>query len=91
MQRFRGGKAAWKREVKPARRLKTTALPAGALRMLEAAHADVAEPVDARDLKSLGGNPVRVQIPPSAPQQNRGLRKRYAATGGDSLRPASVK
>src|SRR5262249_29005711 len=25
------------------------------------------ETVDARDLKSLGGNPVRVQVPPSAP------------------------
>src|SRR6266566_7943185 len=37
--------------------------PAGA----RSSHADVAEPVDARDLKSLGGNPVRVQLPPSAP------------------------
>src|SRR4029077_11726526 len=28
------------------------------------------ETVDARDLKSLGGNPVRVQVPPSAPTAN---------------------
>jgi hypothetical protein len=30
-------------------------------------HADVAELVDARDLKSLDGNVVRVRFPPSAP------------------------
>jgi hypothetical protein len=29
------------------------------------------ETVDARDLKSLGGNPVRVQVPPSAPTAER--------------------
>jgi hypothetical protein len=31
------------------------------------AHADVAEPVDARDLKSCGRKAVRVRVPPSAP------------------------
>ena len=30
-------------------------------------HADVAEPVDATDLKSVEGNLVGVQVPPSAP------------------------
>jgi hypothetical protein len=45
-------------------------ISADAPRMLEASHADVAEPVDARDLKSLGGNPVRVQLPPSAPRMS---------------------
>lgn len=32
-----------------------------------ALHADVAEPVDATDLKSVEGNLVGVQVPPSAP------------------------
>jgi hypothetical protein len=32
------------------------------------ASADVAEPVDATDLKSVGGNLVRVRFPPSAPR-----------------------
>ena len=31
-------------------------------------HADVAELVDARDLKSLDGNVVRVRVPPPAPR-----------------------
>ena len=35
--------------------------------MLQPARADVAELVDARDLKSLDGNVVRVRFPPSAP------------------------
>ncbi len=30
-------------------------------------HADVAEPVDATDLKSVEGNLVGVRVPPSAP------------------------
>src|SRR5215831_5601334 len=33
-------------------------------------NADVAEPVDATDLKSVGGNLVRVRVPPSAPLKN---------------------
>jgi hypothetical protein len=34
---------------------------------MEIKHADVAELVDARDLKSLDGNVVRVRVPPPAP------------------------
>jgi hypothetical protein len=33
-------------------------------------HADVAELVDARDLKSLDGNVVRVRVPPPAPAKS---------------------
>ena len=33
--------------------------------------ADVAELVDARDLKSLDGNVVRVRVPPPAPEETR--------------------
>ncbi len=52
--------------------MKNPALPAAATPVLQAPDADVAEPVDARDLKSLGGNPVRVRVPPSAPTETRG-------------------
>ena len=36
-------------------------------------NADVAEPVDATDLKSVEGNLVRVRVPPSAPLKINGL------------------
>jgi hypothetical protein len=35
---------------------------------MEINNADVAELVDARDLKSLDGNVVRVRVPPPAPR-----------------------
>jgi hypothetical protein len=34
-------------------------------------YADVAELVDARDLKSLDGNVVRVRVPPPAPSRSK--------------------
>ena len=42
-------------------------LSVGAKAVLQGRRADVAELVDARDLKSLDGNVVRVRFPPSAP------------------------
>src|SRR5262249_40717247 len=38
--------------------------------VLQGPHADVAELVDARDLKSFDGTVVRVRFPPSAPPHN---------------------
>src|SRR5262249_5655785 len=37
--------------------------------------ADVAELVDARDLKSLDGNVVRVRVPPPAPSWHRSMKE----------------
>jgi hypothetical protein len=42
-------------------------------------NADVAEPVDATDLKSVEGNLVRVRVPPSAPSRQKQARKLLAA------------
>jgi hypothetical protein len=42
-------------------------LPAGDEKAMEINRADVAELVDARDLKSLDGNIVWVRVPPPAP------------------------
>ena len=38
---------------------------------MEINDADVAELVDARDLKSLDGNVVRVRVPPPAPSRSK--------------------
>ena len=43
--------------------------------------ADVAEQVDARDLKSLDHRVVRVRVPPSAPFSLRKAHRRESATG----------
>jgi hypothetical protein len=43
-------------------------LPAQDEKAMEINKADVAELVDARDLKSLDGNVVRVRVPPPAPR-----------------------
>ena len=37
--------------------------------MIGVPHAAVVESADTRDLKSLGGNIMRVQVPPAAPNQ----------------------
>ena len=42
-------------------------MPAWDEKAIEIKHADVAELVDARDLKSLDGNVVWVRVPPPAP------------------------
>lgn len=52
--------------------------------MLQPARADVAELVDARDLKSLDGNVVRVRFPPSAPEGQRVPHRPGAETFADS-------
>ena len=40
--------------------------------------ADVAKPVDAKDLKSFGVTPVRVRFPPSAPEAERRFLVQFA-------------
>jgi hypothetical protein len=52
---------------------------------MEINEADVAELVDARDLKSLDGNVVRVRVPPPAPIKS--ATSRTAGPNGNSLRP----
>jgi hypothetical protein len=51
-------------------------LPAWDEKAMEINRADVAELVDARDLKSLDGNVVWVRVPPPAPSQIRFLSAR---------------
>ena len=46
---------------------------------MEINRADVAELVDARDLKSLDGNVVWVRLPPPAPKLLRGLIRQMSA------------
>jgi hypothetical protein len=49
------------------------------------AKADVAELVDARDLKSLDGNVVRVRVPPPAPTFERGITGQTPSAFGQTL------
>ena len=49
---------------------------------MEINNADVAELVDARDLKSLDGNVVRVRVPPPAPLISLGNMEFFAAQSG---------
>ena len=53
--------------------------------MLKGLHADVAELVDARDLKSLDGNVVWVRVPPPAPRSAAKI-KESISREDDSLR-----
>ena len=46
----------------------TNAAPADILKKLPERHAAVVEPADTRDLKSLGGDSVRVQVSSAAPK-----------------------
>jgi hypothetical protein len=56
---------AWLKEERSGKRLSAAREKAIAIK-----HADVAELVDARDLKSLDGNVVRVRVPPPAPAKS---------------------
>jgi hypothetical protein len=53
--------------------------------------ADVAELVDARDLKSLDGNVVRVRFPPSAPVTNERYSDGYLKIFPRSRRPSTIR
>ena len=53
--------------VQPCVRLRPRAAGAADLVRMLGENADVAEPVDATDLKSVEGDLVRVRVPPSAP------------------------
>ena len=54
---------------------------------MEINNADVAELVDARDLKSLDGNVVWVRVPPPAPTAGaeRQTRQKWTRLGGNGL------
>ena len=53
--------------------------------MLQRPRADVAELVDARDLKSLGSNPVRVRFPAPAPNYSQPISARLVMQAEDVL------
>src|SRR5258707_5154746 len=55
---------------------------------MEVTKADVAELVDARDLKSLDGNVVWVRVPPPAPSKKRVSRHRTKAAQRDAATSA---
>ena len=56
---------------------------------MEINKADVAELVDARDLKSLDGNVVRVRVPPPAPRMG-SVKTRIGGTTGANNTPNSI-
>ena len=56
---------------------------------MEINKADVAELVDARDLKSLDGNVVRVRVPPPAPRMG-SVKTRIGGTTGANDTPNSI-
>lgn len=61
---------AIKKCVQPDVRFRPCAAGAACLVRMLGENADVAEPVDATDLKSVEGDLVRVRVPPSAPAPN---------------------